>query len=443
MKLQLFICIVFFAGVLRAQEPNLAFHADSLHSGNFSSVDFGPMQNLAWKMKTAGKIFGSPIVYKNLVFIGSGDKKLYALDATSGKLLWYFTTGGAVHSTPAISRSRVIFTSEDGTLYAIDALNGKLIWKFYTYGENKAGAKGLWKMKPEKLYMEDPFDFYLSSPVVSEQEQTVYFGSGDGYIYAVNASDGKLVWRFRTMGIVHTSAALFDGTVYIGSWDGNFYALNANDGKLLWKFKTGEDSVQHLLEGIQSSATVHEGLVYFGARDGYYYALDARSGELKWKYSANNSWVLTTGAVKDNMIFIGTSDSYKIICLDSKTGREIFSVTANGYVYSSPAISGNSIYVGDFTGQLIAIDIKNKKKMQIIFKTPASKLNSAKVLHNKKIDFQYLVPGMDLSLYSTTQAAMKKLYTLGPIVSSPFISNGKIYFGSADGYVYALNSRQK
>jgi outer membrane protein assembly factor BamB len=429
--------------MILAQENNLTFHTDSLHSGNFSPIDYGPTQSLAWKFKTAGKIFGSPIVYKSRIFIGSGDKKLYALDASSGKILWQFKTNGAVNSTPALSHDRILFTSEDGFLYALDAGNGKLKWKFGTLGENKAGAKGLWKMKPASLYMEDPFDFYLSSPIVSEGEQTVYFGSGDGYIYAVDISNGALVWRFRTMGIVHTSAALYGGSIYMGSWDGNFYAINTKTGKLVWKFKTGEDTAQHLLEGIQSSATVHDGIVYFGSRDGYYYALDALTGELKWKYSANNSWVLSTGAVKGNTIYIGTSDTYKLLALDARTGQELYSITANGYIYSSPAISGNTLYVGDFTGQLISIDIDNNGKILGNFKTEGNKKNSVKVLNKNKIDFQYLVPGMDLSFYSATEAGMKKLYTLGPIVSSPAVFNGLVYFGSADGYLYALKTATK
>jgi outer membrane protein assembly factor BamB len=66
--------------------------------------------------------------------------------------------------------------------------------------------------------------------------------------------------------------------------------------------------------------------------------------------------------------------------------------------------------------------------------------NGKQVLNKEgNIDFNLLAKGEDLSLYSTSVKAMNKLYTLGSIVSSPVINNGLIYFGSADGYLYAVS----
>jgi outer membrane protein assembly factor BamB len=70
--------------------------------------------------------------------------------------------------------------------------------------------------------MPDPFDVYLSSPAV--WNGAVYFGSGDGNVYALNASSGQVKWKFKTGDVVHASPAIADGTVYIGSWDTYFYS---------------------------------------------------------------------------------------------------------------------------------------------------------------------------------------------------------------------------
>ena len=87
--------------------------------------------------------------------------------------------------------------------------------------------------------MPDPFDFYLSSPAVWDGK--VYFGSGDGNVYALDADTGTLAWKFKTGDVVHASPAIVDGTLFIGSWDSYFYALDARTGKTKWRFKTGED----------------------------------------------------------------------------------------------------------------------------------------------------------------------------------------------------------
>jgi outer membrane protein assembly factor BamB len=99
------------------------------------------------------------------------------------------------------------------------------------------GAKGLWTMKPTDLYMEDLWDFFLSSPVIGvngpgiNKGPTVYFGSSDGNLYALDAISGSLKWKFKTNGIINTSPALYDGIVYFGSWDTYMYAADAQTGK--------------------------------------------------------------------------------------------------------------------------------------------------------------------------------------------------------------------
>ncbi|MFH1446803.1 MAG: PQQ-binding-like beta-propeller repeat protein, partial [Chloroflexota bacterium] len=76
----------------------------------------------------------------------------------------------------------------------------------------------------------------------------------------------ELIWKFKTDDMVRSSPAVSDGVVYFGSWDGYLYALYINTGQEKWKFKT--DDV------VFSSPAVSEGVAYFGSDDGYLYALD-------------------------------------------------------------------------------------------------------------------------------------------------------------------------
>ena len=416
------------------------FHSDEAHTGVYEAASFKNFGGLKWKFKTGGRIFSSPVIVDGISYVGSEDSNFYAIRATTGELSWKFHTLGAVSSSPAVYNQMVYFTSYDGFCYAVDEKTGKEIWKFKTGGEKKVGAVNLWTMKPANMYMEDLWDFFLSSPVVDPNNGgTLYFGSSDGNLYAVNAGNGDLKWKFKTDGIIHTSPALYHGTVFFGSWDTYLYAVDAQTGKEKWKFKTKEQPVYHVLEGIQSSPTVSDSLVYFGARDGFFYALSINTGALAWNFPADNSWVLTTAAIKDSTVYFGTSDTYLMLALDARTGKKKYSMKAKGYLYSSPAIAGETIYYGDFTGNLYALDLNSGGKSWQTFSTEGRKVNAARILNQEgNLDFAFTAGAQDLSLYETTVDVMNEFYNLGSIVSSPAISGNTIYFGSADGYLYAV-----
>lgn len=412
-----------------------------VHCGAHPSEGHQSFGDVKWKFKTNGKIFSSPAVVNDIAYIGSEDKFLYAIDIRSGKEKWKFKTGGAVHSSPAVYKNTVYFGSFDGFYYAVDTNTGKEKWKVRTKGEQWVGEKGYWGMKPEDQYMEDPWDYFLSSPVIGlkDEELTVYFGSSDGNLYAVAANDGHIKWKFSTNGIIHTTPALYNQTVYIGSWDTNLYAVDAKNGVLKWKFKTGD---QPAMTGIQASAVVEDNIVYVGARDANMYALNATTGELVWKYDAEKSWIISSAAVCNGVVYVGTSDSFLLLALDAKNGREKFRFKANGYLYSSPAIAGNTAFFGDFTGKMFAIDLASAGKKWSEFVTDGRKKNAATVLNKDNLDFQYSASGKDMSTYKNTIGVMNRFYTLGPIVSSAVTQNGVIYFASADGFLYAVNLKE-
>jgi outer membrane protein assembly factor BamB len=202
----------------------------------------------------------------------------------------------------------------------------------------------------------------------------VYFGSGDGNVYAVDAASGALKWKFTTGDVVHASPAIAGGLVLVGSWDTNFYALDAATGAERWRFKTGDDENMHNQTGIQSSAAVAEGIVYFGCRDSKVYALDLKTGRQVWAYSNKGSWVIGSPAVKDGTVYFATSDSALFHALDAKSGEERFSLTFAWPMFSSPTVAGQFVYLGSHEGKLLAIDVA-ARKLAWTFQTDASKQN--------------------------------------------------------------------
>lgn len=92
------------------------------------------------------------------------------------------------------------------------------------------GLEAIWK------FASGPSDHpYISTPAVVDG--SIYFGSGDKNVYALDAKTGEERWRFATNN-VNSSPAVVDGTVYIGSDDKNFYALDAKTGVELWRLVT-------------------------------------------------------------------------------------------------------------------------------------------------------------------------------------------------------------
>lgn len=283
----------------------------------FKVENYKPLGDLKWAFKTNGKIFSSPIVHDGIVYIGSEDGCLYAIKEKLGKKLWKFQTGGAVHSSPAIFNNTVYFGSFDGYYYAVDAKTGNLKWKFKTGGEKWSGEIGFLGMKPVDKYMDDLWDFFLSTPVINPDEKnpSVFFGSSDGNVYALNADTGELKWKFEAKGSIHSSPVLYKNTLYIGSWDANLYAIDIITGKERWKFETG---TQTGFKGIESTVAVANDMVYFGARDPFLFALNAETGKLVWKYDAAYSWIISSPVVADGVVYVGASDTFALLGLDAK-----------------------------------------------------------------------------------------------------------------------------
>ena len=112
---------------------------------------------------------------------------------------------------------------------------------------------------------------------------------------------------------------------------------------------------------------------------------------------------------------------------------------AKGYLYSSPAIAGHTAYFGDFTGNFYSLDLDSAGKSWQVFSTEGRKENAARVLNQKdELDFSFTAGAQDLTLYESSVDVMNEFYTLGSIVSSPAVSGNTVFFGSADGYLYAL-----
>ncbi|MEU6688115.1 serine/threonine-protein kinase, partial [Streptomyces sp. NPDC046832] len=188
---------------------------------------------------------------------------------------WTHTTSGYFRSLPAVVDGTVYIRSDD-KLYALDAATGTPRWTYTTEITSLL----------RKLILATGSGF--SSPAVVDG--TVYIGSADEKVHALDAATGTLLWTHTTGGRVFSSPAVVDGTVYIGSNDYKVYALDAATGTPRWTYTTRGE--------VRSSPAVVDGTVYIGSDDDKVYALDAATGTPRWTYTTRGE-VRSSPAVVD------------------------------------------------------------------------------------------------------------------------------------------------
>ena len=235
-------------------DPSPCGNPDREAPGYMVAMDAESGQEL-WRFE-AGVIESSPALVDGVLFFGSWDRNVYALDVSTRKPLWTFETGDEVKAAPAVAGGTVYIGSYDGKVYAIDAETGQERWS----SEGRAGVGG-------------SGNFYATAAVAYGR---VFVGSTDGKVYAFGARSGELLWAQSTGGFVYSSAAVYRRTVYVGSYDGNLYALDAATGDVRWTFPTGGR--------ISGAATVIAGIVYVSTLEERTFALDAATGEQVWSF---------------------------------------------------------------------------------------------------------------------------------------------------------------
>ncbi|MCW4028890.1 MAG: PQQ-binding-like beta-propeller repeat protein [Candidatus Bathyarchaeota archaeon] len=253
----------------------------------------------------------SPAIVNDILYVGTGDGKVIALNVTSGDTIWNYTTGSGISSSPAITNGVLYVGSVDDNLYALNATTGTLLWSFTTGGNVN------------------------SSPAVSKG--LVFFGSEDGKLYALNAQTGVQVWNYSATGNYNNAAPCVENgivyaSIYSSSTSGSVFALNATTGQEIWTVsKTAYCPV-----------TVANGIAYFTAtNDGYSYALNATTGAQIWTYQTN-AYRMAPMVAYDVVYFQGSST---LQALNATTGEAIWNYNIRNYMsYGSPIIANGIIY---------------------------------------------------------------------------------------------------
>lgn len=272
----------------------------------------------------------SPAVVDGVVYFGSGDSSVYAVDAATGALRWKFQTGNVVHASPAVAGGLVYVGSFDAYFYALDAGTGKLVWKFKT-GEDAQAH--LMTGIPGSAAVADGL---------------VYFGCRDAHLYALDAKSGSVRWKYSAGNSwVIASPAVVDGRVHFTTSDSlKFVVLDAKTGAEIFSLPNNTYSF--------SSPAIAGGHAYYGTFEGKLLDVDLAKKDFVGEFATEGfrlngpRYLDATGKLNASVVWVGDTLDDAIVGLRTK----LFSL---GSILSSPAVHDGVIYVGSVDGTLYAL----------------------------------------------------------------------------------------
>jgi outer membrane protein assembly factor BamB len=259
---------------------------------------------------------------------------------------------------------------------------------------------------------------------------TVYVGSLDENLYALDLKSGQQKWKYKAAPI-KAPASFHDGSVYVGDVDGVFHRVDAAKGEKIWTFKTDGE--------ISSGANFSGTSVLFGSADQNLYRVSIKDGKRLWKFEVAGGPVLGTPAVVGGRTFAAGCDS-KLHVIDLESGKGLSSVELSGQVGAAAAVGGDRIYVGTMTNQVQAVDWK-KSEVVWTFETEkrSQPFASSAALTEKLV----IAGSRDNRVHALDRDKGTEVWsylTGGKVDSSPVVADGRIYIGSGDGNLYVLDA---
>lgn len=218
-----------------------------------------------WDFEMGHAVWGQPTYDDGVLYVANMDWSVYALDADTGELLWEKALGGALPSKPIVDNNTVYVSSFDRSVYALNRANGEIRWQ--------APAEGV----------------VWGAPTVDDD--VVYFGDVLGNIYKIDAASGMPIWSVASDAVIQASPVLADGTLFVaaevGSEDeptGALTAYSAVDGTQLWRTPT-------LVPLYTTPVVVNDNTIVVAQQnaDALLVGFDTATGTERWRYALPSS----------------------------------------------------------------------------------------------------------------------------------------------------------
>jgi len=204
------------------------------------------------------KIWSTPTIDGETIYVTSLDNRLYALNTADGSERWQFEAGGSVISTPLVYENTVYIGAFDGHFYAVDAADGSLRWRSEV----------------------EVHSWFWAKPVV--YNNVIYAPCLNGKVYILDAESGREVREAVDLGSPISSwPVVVDDKVIIASQEGRVYSLDTNNNQSNLLFGVGDDGQE-----IYAPLGASDGVVYIHAQTSKrdtLYAVEADTRIEVWK----------------------------------------------------------------------------------------------------------------------------------------------------------------
>jgi len=266
---------------------------------------------------------------------------------------------------------------------------------------------------------------------------------------------GGVLWRTSTGGAIRSTPAVTATRIFIGSGDGSLYALDRITGRVVWRFAAGDP--------VTASPAVAGGLVVAATHAGRLFAADERSGRLRWSRRTGDAlpfntypagaWDLwaSSPVISGTTVVIGGADGL-VYALDLATGKERWTARTGGRVRATPAVADGTVIVGSWDGRVYALDLATGRE-RWVHHTIGDTLDSRKFGYDRRalqsspaiVDGRVFVGSRDGGLYAldarTGERYWRATHRGSWVVGSPAVKDGVVYVGSSDGqFVQAVDA---
>lgn len=346
-------------------DPDIVlFRANPQRTGLYSFPAIRTQPQVKWQTKVSNTWLMPPLLADGILYTGSGDGVLYAVDAETGEQLWSVEGFGQLESTGAISGDMIITAGYNQTVKAMDRITGDDRWSFKT----EYGVQGAPLIVEDRVYIATDHEVYAldvksgelvwKDPTGTEgaymgapaYKDGVLYTTGGKLLLALDAESGRELWRTQKSEMF-LGLAIADGFVYVGNFDRKLYAFDLSTGQERWSFD-GE-------EVFWSSPAADNGVIYAG-NDRTVYALGAKSGQLLWSFDAESRSV-SEPLVSDGVVYVSDSSHEfprgprHLYALDARTGEQLWAFESISTFLPAPALGNGSIYITS-TGEILALE---------------------------------------------------------------------------------------
>lgn len=241
---------------------------------------------------------------------------------------------------PALDDDTLFVTPDNGEIAAVDVEDFTARWLFPAADEVVCGDS------PQAR--ERDLRGIYGKPV--HDEQNVYIGGYDGYVYSLSREDGDCNWAFDTGDPIVGGLAIAEGTLYFGSDNGYVYALDSTDGgTAIDPFYTGES--------IWVTPLVEDGVVYVSNVGGDVFALDAQTFDPVWDgpFSVDGGLLTNPVLADDDTLIVGGIGG-SLHAINIATGAEEWSFGAGNWFWAEPLVEDGVIYAPNLDGSVYALN---------------------------------------------------------------------------------------